>query len=68
MNKLLICPECSNRGIRQVLGSIDHKGHLAVMRYRTGLTYVEAEQYKVVCTCGFGTTITSNAGKPQLSA
>jgi hypothetical protein len=59
-NGLVICPDPKHNP-RQVLGSIDTNGRFSVMRYRLGVTYIEATTYKIVCVCGFGTVVTTHS-------
>jgi hypothetical protein len=55
MNKrnLLVCPTCEEAGEKQVLGEIDTKGDLLVMRFHKGFTKVVSNEFMVTCgNCG----------------
>ena len=50
---LVICPNCQNKGITQVLGEIDDFGHFLVMRFHKGITRIIGGKFTVACgVCG----------------
>lgn len=55
MNKrnLLVCPTCEANGLKQVLGEVDTKGDLLVMRFHKGFTKIVSDEFIVACgSCG----------------
>lgn len=56
-NGLIICPDCLQKEIRRILGSVTPEGDLTIMRYRHEMTTIKAPKYQVICQCGFGTVI-----------
>ncbi len=49
---LIMCPRCLAEGKRQILGEIDEKGRFIVLRFHTGSTVFESNNFTVRCACG----------------
>jgi hypothetical protein len=64
--RLIACPICASKGIKQILGKVLDNGNLIVLRFHHGTTIVTAEKYSIVCGCGqtfnvSGTVVTEYA-------
>ena len=63
-NGLLICPQCSEiENQKRILGSIDANGALHIKRRvfkGEGYTTIMSSSMTIICSCGFGTTVSSN--------
>ena len=46
---LIICPNCRERGVVNILGEMDKLGHFLVMRFHKGLTRIVGQDFAVVC-------------------
>ena len=67
MNKqegiLVECPRCAELGKKQILGRVLTNGDLLVLRFHHGTTIIHANDYSLVCGCGYvfdisGTVVT----------
>lgn len=50
---LVDCPNCAREGKKQVLGRITPSGDLVVLRFHHGTTLIKAQEYQLVCGCGY---------------
>ena len=57
--QLITCPICSPK---RILGSIDINGVFYVKRFGAsgGTTVIISNEFMIICSCGFGTTINND--------
>lgn len=52
-NELLQCPNCQSNNKNEILGRNTGVGELTILRYQHGTTIIRAENFELVCGCGF---------------
>jgi hypothetical protein len=50
--RLIVCPKCMTKGIKEVLGEINDDGSITVQRFHKGMTRIFSSRYAIQCTCG----------------
>jgi len=68
---LVECSNCLKVGKKQILGRVMDNGDLLVLRFHHGTTLLRAEEYKLICGCGYelsiaGTVILQTVLQPQI--
>ena len=66
---LIECPNCAKLGKKQILGRMLTNGDMLVLRFHHGTTILRANEYSLVCGCGYifdisGTVITQTTLSP----
>ena len=60
---LIECPDCADKGIKQILGRVMPTGEMLVLRFHHGTTILRAPSYQLVCGCGFTWNISGTVVK-----
>ena len=47
--RLICCPSCESRGLKNILGEIDENGDFVVLRFHKRTTRFRGEKFSVVC-------------------
>lgn len=58
MNNLILCPQCQQKGFKQILGNLTPEGLLLIRRGAHGTTIIQATNLTLGCGCGYVVAIT----------